>query len=225
VVIQGSVREEGSFTIDETKSTFDDPDVIASLQNHIRKYMEGQGSADVTKVYVHGDIYLVSTNSKYCENLKRNHASNHVWFLISGDSIRQKCFCRCETIRGRINGFCKDFSGRALVLPDDVYKAMYPKGKPMFVVSAVKPSSPPPTESPVDMVNAYINKHITPCEVKSLTKKKNIYTVHTSLICGDCEKTEVPFTICLNKKERYIQQKCGCKTRKFNPTDKIIDIL
>ena len=85
MVIQGSVREEVSFTVDETKSTFDDPEVITSLQNHIRKHMEGQGSADVTKVYVHGDIYLVSTNSRYCENIKRNHASNHVWFLISGD--------------------------------------------------------------------------------------------------------------------------------------------
>lgn len=221
VVIQGSVREEGSFTVDETKSTFDDPEVITSLQNHIRKHMEGQGSADVTKVYVHGDIYLVSTNSKYCENLKRKHASNHVWFLISGDSIRQKCFCRCETNRGRINGFCKDFSGRALVLPDDVYKALYPKGKPMFIMSPVKPSSPPPTESPVEIVGAYINKHIAVCDVKSITKLKTQMNVHTTLTCEECKKTEVPFVI----KKKEIQQKCGCNTRKFKPTDKIIDIL
>jgi hypothetical protein len=224
VVIQGSVREEGSFTVQEMKDTFNDPEVLLSLQKFIQKYMEGQEKSEVTKVYVHGDIHLVSTNSKYCENLKRRHASNHVWFLIDGDSIRQKCFCKCETTKGRINGFCKDFSGRALRLPDDVYKAMYPMGnpkKPMFVMSPVKPK----TDDIVDTVNAYINKHITACDVKSITKKHKTYTAHTTLTCGTCEKTEVPFTISMTKKEKYIQQKCSCNTRKFTPTDKIISIL
>lgn len=219
-VIQGSVREEGSFTVHETKNTFDDPEVHLSLQKFIRKHMEGQGSADVTKIYVHGDIHLVSTNSKYCENLKRKHASNHVWFLIDGDTIRQKCFCRCETIRGRHNGFCKDFSGRSLRLPDDVYKALYPVGasnKPMFVMSP--PKSPPP----VDVVGEYINKHITTCEVKSITKLKTQVNVQTSLTCGECEKTNVPFVI--KKKGGCIKQKCSCNTREYQLTDKIINIL
>ena len=227
VIVQGSVREEGSFTVDETKSTFDDPVVISSLQKHIRKHMEGQGSIDVTKVYVHGDIYLVSTNSKYCENLKRKHASNHVWFLIEGDSIRQKCFCRCETIHGRVNGFCKDFSGRALMLPDDVYNALYPDGfrrGPKFVLTPVASPKPKPDEIVVT-VNDYINKHIAQCEVKSLTKKRSTYTVLTSLTCDACDETDVPFTISMTKKEKYVQQKCGCNTRKFKPTDKIVDIL
>lgn len=227
VVVEGSMREEGSFTVQETKNTFDDPEVHASLQKFIQKYMDGQGSTDVTKMYVNGDIYLVSTGSKYCENIKRNHASNHVWFMIDGDTIRQKCFCRCETTKGRVNGFCKDFSGRALRLPDDVYKALYPNGaskKPMFVLSPPKPTSPV-VATPVEVVGAYINKHITACDVKSMTKLKTQYNVHTSLVCGTCEKTDVPFTITMTKKNKCIQQKCSCKTRGYQLTDKIIDIL
>jgi len=218
------MREEGSFTVHETKNTFDDPVVHASLERYIQKYMEGQGSTDVTKMYVHGDIYLVSTGSKYCENIKRNHASNHVWFMIDGDTIRQKCFCRCETTKGRISGFCKDFSGRALRLPDDVYKALYPKGtskKPMFVLSPPKHT----VASPVEVIGAYINRHMAVCDVKSITKLKTQYNVHTSLVCGGCEKTNVPFTITMTKKSKCIRQKCSCKTREFVLTDKIIDIL
>lgn len=224
-VVEGSVREEGSFTVHETKNTFDDLEVHAALQKFIRKYMEGQESADITKIYINRDIYLVSTDSKYCENLKRNHASNHVWFLIDGDTIRQKCFCTCETTRGRLHGFCRDFSGRALRLPDEVYKPMYPNGsnKPKFVLTPVKPTSPPPSASPVEMVGAYINKHITDCDVKSITKMKTQINVHTSMICGGCEKTDVPFVI--KKKNRCIKQKCSCNSREFTLTDKIMNIL
>lgn len=226
-VVNGSVREEGSFTLNETKNTFDDPVVLASIQKYINKHMEGQRNAEVTKVYVNGDRYFVSTDSKYCENIRRKHASNHVWFLIEGDIIRQRCFCRCDTTLGRLNGFCKDFSGRDMRLPDDVYKPMYPNGgfkKPVFKLPQ-KPVSPVAT-SPVEVVGEYINRHIVACDVKSITKKnKSTYIAHTSLVCGTCEKTDVPFAITLSKKEKCIQQKCSCNTRKFLPSDKIIDIL
>ena len=226
VVIQGSVREEGSFTVQETTNTFDDPVVHAALEKHIQKYMEGQMSAEITKMYTHGDIYLVSTSSKYCENLKRDHASNHVWFLIDGDAIRQKCFCRCETTRGRVSGFCKDFSGREVRLPDEVYKTLYPNGDPkkprfMFNVSPTKVDV-----SPVDLLNQYINKHITSCEVKSITKKpRNTHEVHTSLTCGTCKKEGVPFIITKKKKSASVQQKCSCKTREYSLIDKIVEVL
>lgn len=223
-VIQGSMREEGSFTAQETLNTFDDPAVHASLERYIQKYMEGQSSAEVSKIYVHGDIHLVSTNSKYCENLKRNHASNHVWFLIDGDVIRQKCFCRCETLKGRTSGFCKDFSGREVKLPDDVYKALYPLGnpkKPMFRMSP--PPVPKSPESPVDLLTAYVNKHMAECDVKSLTKSKSQYELKTSLTCGGCKKTDVPFVI--KKKGSTIKQNCSCKTREYSLTDKIVNIL
>lgn len=222
-VIEGSVREEGSFTIQETKNTLKDPETEAALEKHIQKYLEGQGTAEITKIYVHDNIYLVSSTSKYCENIKRKHASNHVWFLVDGDSIKQKCFCRCETLRGRVNGFCKDFSGRAVRLPEKVYKALYPKGTPTTRHHAKPPVEK--TESPVEVIGAYINKHVAAgdVKVKSMTKMKTKYKVHTSMICGECEKSDVSFV--LNKKDACIQQDCSCKTRKHMLTDKIVNLL
>jgi hypothetical protein len=57
-------------------------------------------------------VYLVKTTSRYCENIRRNHNSNHIKIVIDGDFLYQKCFCKCETTSGRRMGFCKDFSGR-----------------------------------------------------------------------------------------------------------------
>lgn len=223
-VIEGSMREEGAFSIQETKDTFNDPETQAALETHIQKYMEGQANAEITKMYSHDNMYLVSTTSKYCENLQRTHASNHVWFFIEGDSIRQKCFCRCETIRGRKSGFCKDFSGRKILLPDEVYKKLYPNGsqKPRVQRS---PSPKPPDMSPVSVIDEFMNRHVSkePMKVKSILKKKTQYNVTTSMTCQGCKKTEVPFII--KKKDSTLKQKCDCNTREFRLVDKILAIL
>lgn len=222
VNIQGSVREEGSFTDAETKQTFDNPEIIESLQKYIQKYLEGQGLSEITKIYIHSDVYLVSTTSKYCENLGRNHASNHVWFLINGSSIRQKCFCRCETTRGRKNGFCKDFAGREFRLPDDIYKALYPKGTSSFKFQLSKPVKKPEGDL-YSEVCGYINKHIMKCDVQSVSKLKTQTNVLTSHSCTGCDKQNVPFVI--KKKPGIIKQNCSCKTREYRLTDKIVQLL
>jgi hypothetical protein len=89
--------------------------------------MEGQASARVTKIFKHKNQFLVSTTSKYCENLAREHGSNHVWFYVSGDLITQKCFCRCETLEGRADGFCKDFTGKRYALTGEIKRMLYPE--------------------------------------------------------------------------------------------------
>src|SRR6056300_273906 len=119
-IIEGSRKVEGSFTAAQTKNEFTDPETLALLETFIRKNMDGQANARVTKIYKEKNSYLVATTSRYCENTKREHGSNHVWFHILGDTICQKCFCRCETIRGRHYGFCKDFSGRRHQLPENI---------------------------------------------------------------------------------------------------------
>ena len=81
--------------------------------------------AKITKVYESNNQFLVSTTSFYCENLKRCHNSNHVWFHIVNDTIIQKCFCTCETLKGRHHGFCKDFRGRKHKLPPKITDKLY----------------------------------------------------------------------------------------------------
>lgn len=223
VVVEGSTRnEEGSFSVHETKNVFRDLDVQRDIEAFIQKNMAGQRTSDVTRIYTHDALFLVSTNSKYCENIQRKHASNHVWFLIEGDTITQKCFCRCETLEGRRRGFCKDFSGRSHVLPDKIYKAMYPDGHR----SPVFRTSPRPTEpaDPVDLLNGFINKWMVPdIKVTSLKKSKLQCTLDTSMVCEGCHKKNVPFVV--KKKDGIIKQKCSCHTREHKLSEKIVQVL
>ena len=231
-VVEGSTRDEGSFTLKETKNIFQDQVVTRSIELFIQKNMDGQGCAEITKMFSDKQSYLVSTTSKYCENIQRDHGSNHIWFRIEGSTISQRCFCTCETMRGRRYGFCKDFYGRKHVLPDKVVEKLYPTGyvQPMF-------STPQNTcivcpdekkDSLVEcreLVQVFINKHVVrdgTVQVKSVTKKgKNIQWVSSDFSCTLCSKSNVQFKISKGK----IVQSCACTSREHKLSDKIIGLL
>ena len=103
-------------------------ELIAILETFIRKNLEGQSNARITKVFKKNEKeYYVSTYSKYCENLRREHGSNHVWFRIYEKNIAQKCFCKCETTEERKDGFCCDFEGRKHILTSNIIGLLFPK--------------------------------------------------------------------------------------------------
>ena len=122
-------RKEGTFTASQMKDEVNNVELYSHLETFIHRYMDGQKNARVKRVFKNKNVYMVDTTSKYCENLGRTHSSNHVWFMISGDgTIKQKCFCRCETMEGRKYGFCKDFDGRSHYLNKTICDIMYPEG-------------------------------------------------------------------------------------------------
>jgi hypothetical protein len=62
------------------------------LERFIRKNMKGQELANVRRVIRKGsDRIVVQTDSKYCERIRGEHRSNHVWFGISHGKICQLC--------------------------------------------------------------------------------------------------------------------------------------
>lgn len=104
--------------------------INAEVETFIRKHMRGQGDARVQKVLKNKKNYYVKTNSRFCENVLREHSSNHVWFLITEDGrICQKCFCTCDTTKGRLHGFCSKFSGREHCLFSNIKDLLYPEQK------------------------------------------------------------------------------------------------
>lgn len=104
-----------------------DTEISVVLEEFIRKFLKGQERSYVQKVLKDRKRYVVQTNSRYCENIGRNHSSNHVWFLIKDDgSICQKCFCTCETYSGRKKGMCKNFSGQRHQLSPKITNLLYP---------------------------------------------------------------------------------------------------
>lgn len=122
-------RREGDFTQSETKNELFNSELIRLLEVFIRKSMDGNEDTKVLGVFKCKSVHLVKTTSRYCENIRRNHNSNHVKIVIDRGLIYQKCFCKCETTHGRRLGMCKDFSGRKHKLEtnggDKICKILY----------------------------------------------------------------------------------------------------
>ena len=162
--------------------------------------------------------FLVSTNSKYCENKKCNHNSNHVWFHIVGDTVAQKCFSTTNVLRP--HGFCKDFSGRRHQLSKKITDILYEDGK----VETYTPKKKVVVEPEQDLLEKFIKKYIVKNEtfiIESL-KREGVkkYTVTTKESCDTC-KEKISFSILKSQ----IHQVCKCKCRAHNLTDKIVSTL
>lgn len=206
---------------------YDNDDVRIHLQCFIRKHMDGQNNAEITKIHEHENRFLVSTTSKYCENLKRCHSSNHVWFYIENEFISQKCFCKCETTVGRNYGFCKDFKGRTHKLPDKVVDELYKNKQKVKITRSKSPPKKENNDIKIELLNNFISKYILKnqsANISKIVKKqaKKSYTLETTFSCDVCDKNNITFTI--NKYE--LCQICSCKNpRKHRILDKIYDVL
>jgi len=184
------IKGEGSLTAEETRDEVHDDHVRTLIDSFIRKNMVGQGTSSVIKVFRYNDTYIVSSTSHYCENLRRDHASNHVWFMIIGRTIVQKCFCRCETIRGRRDGFCKDFSGQRHNLPDTIVSILYPDECKRPTIKSKVPTTNKP-KPPVTNIAKFINTYMRipgqdPVSVVTCThdqKRKQVMILTTSTFC------------------------------------------
>ena len=212
--------KEGSFTTSQTKDEIENDELKGLLHKFIQTNMDGQGGAIVTKLFKHNETYLVSTNSKYCENLKRPHGSNHVWFHISGSVIAQKCFCRCETVRGRRDGFCKDFYGRKHQLPPKIVEKLYPKKEDLRKCPEIKKFEEKPQVKQSDVkprLESFMHKCMKCPEdtrVISISRqKKDFRVLTTSTYCetigGNHDGQYMSYAI----KKYEITQKCPMCTR------------
>jgi len=217
VIIEGT-REEATFTTLQTKNEFKDQEALLLVEAFVRKNVEGQTTASITKMFKYNKQFLVSTNSKYCENKRCNHNSNHVWFHIIGDTIAQKCFSTTNVLRQY--GFCKDFSGRRHQLSKKITDILYEDGK----VETYTPKKKVVVEPEQNLLEKFIKKYIIKKEtfvIESL-KREGVkkYTVTTKEMCDTCKET-ISFSIL----KSHIQQVCKCKCRAHNLTDKIVNTL
>ena len=217
VIIEGT-REEATFTTLQTKNEFKNQEALLLVEAFVRKHVEGQTTASITKMFKYNKQFLVSTNSKYCENKKCNHNSNHVWFHIVGDTIAQKCFSTTNVLRQY--GFCKDFSGRRHQLSKKITDILYEDGK----VETYTPKKKVIVEPEQNLLEKFIKKYIVKKEtfiIESL-KREGVkkYTVTTKEICDICKET-ISFSILKSQ----IHQVCKCKCRAHNLTDKIVSTL
>lgn len=101
--------------IDNTVSQQTDIE-ISGIEEYIQKYLTGQEKARIKRVHRHDhDGWYVQTDSKYCENIRREHKSNHAWFSIHSGRISQRCFDK-DT--------CNEFHGREHILPPSIVEQL-----------------------------------------------------------------------------------------------------
>lgn len=60
-------------------------------------------------------FWHVRCSSKFCINVNREHTSSNVWFHVTPCEVRQRCFSRKPTLKGRSFCLCKDF--RSPIMP------------------------------------------------------------------------------------------------------------
>jgi hypothetical protein len=121
---------------DDKKETVELPESADKLEEFIRKNMEGQSQTNIQKVFKakkgndeqsKKEVYCVQTNSKYCENIKGDHKSNHIWLSVyrqnSTWTIRQKCLDPdCNP------GEKFTFTGRPHILPPSIVEELTKDG-------------------------------------------------------------------------------------------------
>jgi hypothetical protein len=70
--------------------------------------------------------YLITVDSKYCQNLQGEHSNNQIYFVITNTGLFQKCFCRCNTIEKRKFGKCMDYTSYATRIPPCIFSKLFP---------------------------------------------------------------------------------------------------
>lgn len=73
----------------------------------------------IQSIGVFNRTYILKTNMKYCSNIKREHKSNTIYFVVrnkrSNITISQKCFCRCS------DKTCSTFETEPIKIPIMLY--------------------------------------------------------------------------------------------------------
>ena len=76
--------------------------------------------------YPDGNL-LIITDSVYCLNINRDHKSCGIYFFATKKGVYQKCLCPCNTLNGRIFGYCKDYTSSCFEFNKELGELLFPK--------------------------------------------------------------------------------------------------
>lgn len=73
-----------------------------------------------------GRYVTVSSESRMCRNVGREHNGNHTYVHVTVGGCQQRCHCSCDTLHGRRFGLCRDYSSPTVPLPSALARALFP---------------------------------------------------------------------------------------------------
>jgi len=87
----------------------------SALEDFVQRYLPGQRRARIKKVQRHEhDGWFAQTDSRYCERIKSEHKSNHVWFSIHSGRIFQRC----------LDEQCTEFKSEGTILSPSIVEQL-----------------------------------------------------------------------------------------------------
>ena len=93
-----------------------------SLEDELGKFNHKYNTINVKNITMVKDTFCITTDSKYCTNLDKEHRSTHIYFVVyKNKKIYQKCFCKCSTTEGRKYGLCSKYRSKPMNLSHRVF--------------------------------------------------------------------------------------------------------
>lgn len=68
--------------------------------------------------------WLVSSTSRFCLNVGREHNSSKVYFDVTPEYMRQRCYSDKDTLQGRIYCKCRNYVSKKIMFPPQTRKAL-----------------------------------------------------------------------------------------------------
>lgn len=101
------------------------PNIYSDIQI-LGVYLCGKEKDESKKGSKDTRYYVVRTNSNYCQNIEKEHNSNYIYFYVDKTTISQKCFCTCNSTKGRKHGLCSKYRSKCKNLSLKLKKSLYP---------------------------------------------------------------------------------------------------
>ena len=161
--------------------------IIGMINKHMPEYKNEIGLIKDIFRYPNKDgtpnkdgALLVTSNSKYCKNVGREHSSCGIYFYANRNGLCQKCLCPCNNLNGRKFGLCSEYTSEYYKFDKDIEVLLFKDSKLNFREVPDDPFNEPVKEDNIQASNKEPVKedNIKTSPIKTSTKdpkeKKNI---------------------------------------------------
>jgi hypothetical protein len=88
---------------------------FTKIENFIKRNYKDH-KIKIKKVNTTPEAIFVIPEDNFCMNVNRNHTSSGIYFDIKPAGICQRCYCKRDTLEGRLNGLCSGYSSNLIPL-------------------------------------------------------------------------------------------------------------
>jgi hypothetical protein len=108
------------------KNKISENELMTKVENFIKKnFREHYSKIRLNKLKKDSECYYAEPIDNFCMNVNRAHTSSGVYFQIKPSGICQRCFCKKDTLEGRLHGPCNSFSSKEIPISKILNAALF----------------------------------------------------------------------------------------------------